>query len=313
MSVSIRKIRPEDETRWRELWDAYTRFYEREPDETITRHTWSRILDPACPVHAIVAQDINGEMLGIANYVIHENTSTPTPICYLEDLFVDPARRAAGVGKQLIDWLFAETKAQGWSRLYWQTKENNYRARGLYDKYGPHSGFVRYVIHNSETPVVGRATLASGGKNMDIIQRLQATRDRTLAHFERSDEQLARSYAPDKWPVRFILHHLADAETVLFDRIRRAISEPRQVLWAFDQDAWAQGLHYSRIPLALSRRIYESVREGVIFQARLHYEQSGHREFIHSETGVRTLKDEFDKVASHNEHHLAQIEQALKD
>ena len=128
--------------------DAYTRFYEREPCEAVTRHTWSRILDPASPIHAIVGEGEDGEVIGIANYVIHENTSTLTPVCYLEDLFVEPGRRGTGAGKQLIDWLLAETKAQGWSRLYWQTKENNYRARGLYDKYGPHSGFVRYVIHN---------------------------------------------------------------------------------------------------------------------------------------------------------------------
>jgi GNAT superfamily N-acetyltransferase len=149
MSIIIRRIQPNDERSWRELWDMYTRFYGRDPCESITRHTWSRILEPAFPVYAIVAQAEDGELIGIANYIIHENTSTLTPVCYLEDLFVDPGRRAAGVGKQLIDWLLAETKAQGWSRLYWQTKENNYRARGLYDKYGPHSGFVRYVIHNS--------------------------------------------------------------------------------------------------------------------------------------------------------------------
>jgi GNAT superfamily N-acetyltransferase len=51
------------------------------------------------------------------------------------------------VGKRLIDWLLEETKRQGWSRLYWNTKENNYRARGLYDKYAPHSGFLRYVVN----------------------------------------------------------------------------------------------------------------------------------------------------------------------
>jgi hypothetical protein len=33
-----------------------------------------------------------------------------------------------------------------WARLYWNTKENNYRARALYDTYTPHSGFIRYVI-----------------------------------------------------------------------------------------------------------------------------------------------------------------------
>jgi GNAT superfamily N-acetyltransferase len=149
MNATIRRIRPADEGRWRELWDAYTRFYGREPCEAVTRHTWSRILDPSSPVFALVAQAEDGQVIGIANCVVHENTSTVTPVCYLEDLFVDPARRASGIGKQLIDRLLDETKAQGWSRLYWQTRENNYRARGLYDKYGPHSGFVRYVIHNS--------------------------------------------------------------------------------------------------------------------------------------------------------------------
>jgi hypothetical protein len=149
--------------------------------------------------------------------------------------------------------------------------------------------------------------------DVDIVTRLEAARDRTLEYFKASDQQLARSYAPGKWTVRFILHHLADAETVLFDRIRRVISEPRQVLWAFDQDAWAKGLDYSRVPLDLSRRMYESVRAGVIYQARQHYDKSGHLAFVHSETGVRTLKDEFDKVAWHNEHHLEQIASALRD
>ena len=147
MTVAIRTIEARDQARWRELWDGYTRFYEREPSEPITRHTWARITDPASPVHAIVAARVDSKVIGIANYIIHENTWTLTPICYLQDLFVDPAERAAGVGRQLIDWLLAESKRQGWSRLYWNTKEDNYRARGLYDKYTPHSGFLRYVIN----------------------------------------------------------------------------------------------------------------------------------------------------------------------
>ena len=147
---------------------------------------------------------------------------------------------------------------------------------------------------------------------MEIVTQLEASRNRTLKYFDMKGEQLDRSYGPGKWSVRFILHHLADAETVLFDRIRRVLSEPRQVLWAFDQDAWAKGLDYSQMPLDLSRQIYSAVRTGIIYQAHLHYDKDGGREFVHSETGVRTLKDEFDKVAWHNEHHLEQIERALK-
>lgn len=148
MTATIRRIEARDEQRWRELWDGYCRFYERAPAPSINDHTWQRIMDAASPVHGIVAERGSDGVIGIANYIIHENTSTLTPVCYLQDLFVDPSLRAGGVGKQLIDWLVAEMKAQGWSRLYWNTKENNYRARGLYDKYTPHSGFLRYVVNN---------------------------------------------------------------------------------------------------------------------------------------------------------------------
>ena len=83
----------------------------------------------------------------LENYIIHDNMATLTPVCYLQDMYVEPGVRAQGVGKQMIDWLVAEMKAQGWARLYWNTKETNYRARGLYDKYTSRDPFVRYVIN----------------------------------------------------------------------------------------------------------------------------------------------------------------------
>jgi hypothetical protein len=146
---------------------------------------------------------------------------------------------------------------------------------------------------------------------LQLIQDLERTRDETLQYFLLKPRDLERRYAPGKWSVRYILHHLSDSETVLFDRIRRVLSEPRQVIWVYDQDAWARGLDYSRLPLDISRQIYEAVRPAIIYYAGLHYESKGGLEFVHSVTGVRTLKDEFDKVASHNEHHLEQIRLAL--
>jgi len=143
----IRRATPRDEKRWRELFDGYCLFYNRTPSELLTRHTWARIMDDASPVHAIVAEDQEDGVIGIANYVVHEHTLGLTSVCYLGDLFVDPAHRAAGVGAELIGWLVAETKREGWSRLYWHTRLNNYRARGLYDKFTPHSDFVRYTVY----------------------------------------------------------------------------------------------------------------------------------------------------------------------
>src|SRR5918999_4558855 len=126
---------------------------------------------------------------------------------------------------------------------------------------------------------------------MQLIRELEKTRDETVRYFSLDQRDLTRTYAPGKWSVRFILLHLSDSETVLFDRIRRVLSEPRQVLWVFDQDAWAKGLDYSRVPLDISARVYESVRNAVIYYAREYYADKGHLEFVHSVTGVRTLKD----------------------
>ena len=148
---------------------------------------------------------------------------------------------------------------------------------------------------------------------MEIITKLESTRERTLTYFNLSEEQLNRTYAPGKWSIRIILHHITDTETVLYDRVRRVLSEPGQVQWAFNQDAWVKGLDYAELPLQLSRDMYAAVRASVIYQARLHYEIDGAREFVHSEAGIRTLKSEFDRIANHNAHHLAQIEQALRN
>jgi hypothetical protein len=147
---------------------------------------------------------------------------------------------------------------------------------------------------------------------MILLDAMDQTRDETLRHFDLEDRALAAAYGPGKWPVRFILHHLVDAECVMAERIRRVLGEGRQVLWVFDQDAWARGLDYAAMPLPLSRDIYRSTRAGIRYLATVHYEKDGHLEWVHSETGVRTLKDEFDKVASHNEHHLRQIRAALQ-
>jgi hypothetical protein len=137
--------------------------------------------------------------------------------------------------------------------------------------------------------------------SQQLLRELERTRDETLDYFSLDPRDLARAYRPGKWSVRYILHHLADNETVFFERIRRALSEPRPVVWVMDQDAWAKALDYSQVPLDIARRVYESVRQAVIYYAGEHYERSGHREFVHSAGGLRTLRDQFEQVAAHND------------
>lgn len=144
-----------------------------------------------------------------------------------------------------------------------------------------------------------------------LIRELERTRDETLPCFALDQQDLARTYGPGKWSVRYILHHLSDNETVFLDRIHRVLSEPRPTLPVMDQDAWAKALDYSQVPLDIARQVYGATRNAIIYFAQVHYERSGHLEWVHSVDGVRTLRAEFDKVAWHNEHHLSQIRVAL--
>src|SRR6185503_7305574 len=120
---------------------------------------------------------------------------------------------------------------------------------------------------------------------MEYLEQLERTKAATLAYFDLGDKDLAKTYGPGKWSVRYVLQHLADSESVLFYRIRRVISEPKQVIWFYDQDAWARRLDYSRVPMDLGRNIYTVSREGTIYYARDHYPNSADIPFVHSQDG----------------------------
>ncbi|MDB5899536.1 MAG: acetyltransferase-like protein [Ramlibacter sp.] len=141
----IRAAVPADEATWRELWRGYCRFYQAQVPQEVTDRTWKRILDPDAQVMCIVAE-VDGQVLGFANCVVHENTWETQAVCYLEDLFVTPAARGRGIGAALLEWLRNAMRAEGWARLYWMTKANNTQARRLYDRFARADDFVRYVV-----------------------------------------------------------------------------------------------------------------------------------------------------------------------
>ena len=141
----IRSALPSDEAVWRQLWRGYCNFYAADLSEDVTSRTWKRILHPDSAVMCLVAE-IDGQVCGFANCVVHEATWEAQPICYLEDLFVVPSARGRGVGKALIEWLRNAMRAEGWARLYWMTRADNAAARRLYDQFAQADDFVRYVI-----------------------------------------------------------------------------------------------------------------------------------------------------------------------
>lgn len=141
----IRSALPTDEAAWRNLWRGYCEFYKANLSDEVTSRTWKRILDPDSAILCMVAE-VDGQVYGFANCVVHENTWETQPICYLEDLFVLPSARGHGIGKALLEWLRNAMRAEGWARLYWVTDRDNATARRLYDQFTQADDRVRYVI-----------------------------------------------------------------------------------------------------------------------------------------------------------------------
>jgi GNAT superfamily N-acetyltransferase len=143
----VRALRASDRAQWGALWDGYNAFYERVgPDAIapeITETTFARFLDPGEPMRALVAED-GARLVGLAHFIFHRNTTMLGTICYLQDLFATPGMRGRGIGRALIEAVYADAKAAGSKRVYWQTQADNETARRLYDRVAAHYGFIVY-------------------------------------------------------------------------------------------------------------------------------------------------------------------------
>lgn len=143
MTLEIRPLAPADRAAWAPLWQGYLTFYKAAIAEETTATTWQRLMDPAEPMFVRGAFE-NGKLLGIVQCVTHRTTWSPKDICYLQDLFTTPEARGKGVGKALIEHVYAEAKANGWFRVYWQTYDTNAVAQVLYNKVAERPGVIVY-------------------------------------------------------------------------------------------------------------------------------------------------------------------------
>jgi GNAT superfamily N-acetyltransferase len=145
--LSIRFVTRQDYAQWLPLWDGYNAFYGRSGPTAlaaeITAMTWARFFDGYEPVHALVAES-GGALVGLTHFLFHRSTTAIEPTCYLQDLFTSEATRGKGVGRALINAVYAEAKLAGSPRVYWQTHETNLAAQRLYDKVADKSGFIVY-------------------------------------------------------------------------------------------------------------------------------------------------------------------------
>jgi GNAT superfamily N-acetyltransferase len=143
--LTVTGVRAGDRARWRELYQGYAAFYRMPLADADYERVWSWIHDPARETRCLVAREADGTPVGLAHYRAYDSPLRGTS-GFLDDLFVDPARRGGGAADALLTELRRIAAEEGWATVRWNTAEDNYRARGVYDRHATRTVFLTYSM-----------------------------------------------------------------------------------------------------------------------------------------------------------------------
>ncbi len=144
-TVTVRPLRASDKDQWSVLWTAYLAFYETTRPREVFDLYFDRLIgnDPQ-DYNGLVAE-LNGELVGLTHYLFHRHGWSEANTCYLQDLYADPAVRGQGIGRKLIEGVYAAADTAGVPSVYWLTQDFNTQARKLYDRIGVKTPFIKYT------------------------------------------------------------------------------------------------------------------------------------------------------------------------
>lgn len=88
------------------------------------------------PVCSALLAEVAGAAVGFALFFTSYSTFRTRPCLWLEDLFVVPEHRGAGIGLRLLSAVAAAAVARGCPRLDWSVLDWNVDAIGFYERNG---------------------------------------------------------------------------------------------------------------------------------------------------------------------------------
>lgn len=144
LPLSIRPVTAADKQAWRGLWGQYLSFYETTLPEATYASTFARLVCAGPGEYRGFLAIADGRAVGLAHYLFHRTCWAIDDTCYLQDLFADPSVRGRGVGRALIEAVYAAADLHGASAVYWMTQDFNTTARQLYDRVGVKTPFIEY-------------------------------------------------------------------------------------------------------------------------------------------------------------------------
>ena len=143
-AVVIQPVQATDQLEWRRLWTAYLAFYEATVSDAVYAKTFERLLsdDPWMPSGLLAFVDEHP--VGLVHYLFHSHCWREERVCYLQDLYADPGVRGRGVGRALIEAVYARADRDGAPSVYWLTQDHNAAARQLYNRLANVTPFIKY-------------------------------------------------------------------------------------------------------------------------------------------------------------------------
>lgn len=141
----IRAVAATDRAAWDRLYAGYAAFYKVEQTDAMRDRVWGWLMDTGHSTEGLVAE-LDGAVVGLAHFRPYARPLSASVGGFLDDLFVDPDLRGSGAAAALIKGLEDLGRARGWSVIRWITADDNYRARGLYDRLADKTKWVTYDI-----------------------------------------------------------------------------------------------------------------------------------------------------------------------
>ena len=140
----VRPLDAADRAGWEYLWDLYLDFYRTSVTPEVHDVYFQRLLNDDPNDFKCFMAVLAGKPIGLAHYLFHRSGWKIENVCYLQDLYCLPESRGTGVGRALIEAVYAAADRMGVTSVYWLTQRDNTTARKLYDRIGVLTDFVKY-------------------------------------------------------------------------------------------------------------------------------------------------------------------------
>ncbi|WP_119392288.1 GNAT family N-acetyltransferase [Taklimakanibacter lacteus] len=134
-----------DKADWVRLWRLWQRHMSGEVPENVTERTWQMALAPASHLLILLARAGTGEAIGFATVSFAPFAWTGSDVAFLQDLFVDEARRGSGAGEALLKAIYAEADLRGASQVYWMVDETDGTLQRFYERHAIRTPYLRYM------------------------------------------------------------------------------------------------------------------------------------------------------------------------